>query len=195
MSISKKIENIFKLMELFVEGKMVCQNGTVLDKRGMVVGKTIDAEDSENYMESFDYDRRSLCRYLDDIQELYPHIVKIKEKPTHCFRLDNASTIFHKFLSSSDDVSWLIQLMYESDKNLFAKLDEDTKERLVHISKSKKDIFLFQNSPFDELKQKDRKQIFSSLKSAIKNNEYRDIYYQYNQKCFIKLVKSFQCKR
>ena len=186
MSISKKIKNIFRLMELFVEEKMVCQNGTVLDKRGIVVGKTIDAEDSENYIDSFDYDRRTLCRYLDDIQELYPHIVKIKENPTHCFRLDSASTIFNKFLNSSDDVSWLIQIMYESDKNLFAKLEEDTKERLTNISKGKRDIFLFQNSYFDELLEKDKKHIFNSLKLAIKNNEYRDIYYHYNQERFIK---------
>ena len=186
MSISKKIENIFKLMELFVEGNMVCLNGTVLDKRGMIVGKTIDTQNSENYAKSLNYDRRTLCRYLNDIQELYPHIVKIKEKPTHCFRLESASTIFYNFLSNSDDISWLMQLMYESDKNLFAKLEEDTKERLVYISKSKKDIFLFQNLPFEELKGKESKQIFSSLKSAIKNNEYRDIYYHYNKEHFIK---------
>ena len=155
---------------------MICQNGNILNHQGMPI----------DHVDSLGYDKRTLRRYLDDIERLYPHIIKIKKSPTHCYKLESASEIFHTFLSHTEDVSWLLQLIYQSDKNLLSQLADDTKERLENIAKSEKDIFLFQNLPFDELKSEKRKEIFNKLKSATKNSEYRNISYHYNEEVFIK---------
>ena len=163
-------------MRLFVENKMICQNGNILNRQGIII----------DYVDNLGYDIRTLRRYLDDISKLYSHIIKIKKSPTHCYKLESASEIFHTFLSHTEDVSWLVQLIYQSDKNLLSQLAEDTKERLENISKSEKDVFLFQNPPSDELIKESRQAIFNRLKLAIKNNEYRNIYYSYNKEVFIK---------
>jgi len=176
----KKINNIFQLMRLFVEKKMICQNGNILNRQGMII----------DHVDSLGYNIRTLRRYLDDIEKLYPHIIKIKKSSTHCYKLESASEIFHTFLSHTEDISWLIQLIYQSDKNLLSQLANDTKERLENIAKSEKDIFLFQNLPFDELKKESRRDIFNRLKLATKNNEYRNIYYHYNEEV---LIKNAQC--
>jgi predicted DNA-binding transcriptional regulator YafY len=176
----KKVNNIFKLMELFVNRRTLCKNGDILNQQNVLI---------EN-IEDYGFSIRNFRRYLNEIEKHYPHIVKIKKEGTHCYKLESTSEIFHSFLQNSEEISWLIQLIYESDKNLLNELAKETQERLEKISKDEKDIFLFQRLPFDELKDLRKKDIFNMLKLAIKNSEYRDIHYYYNSQ---KIIKNAQC--
>ena len=123
---------------------------------------------------------RTLKRYLDELNEKYGLKITIEDRTT-CYSLEREiSSIVHEYLSTTDDMTWLVQMINSSDKTLFAKLEEDTKERLENILSSEKDIFLYQNSPFELLESKEHQQTFRALKSAVKNNEYRNIHYEYN---------------
>jgi len=177
---NKKVNNIFKLMELFVQQKTICKNGNILNQQGMVI---------EN-IESFGMSVRNLRRYLDEIEQSYPHITKIKKEGSICYKLESTSEIFHTFLSNREEISWLLQLIHESDKNLLEDLAKETHERLEKISKHERDIFLFQGLPFNELNDTRSRDIFNMLKLAIKNCEYRDIHYQYNSAT---IIKNAQC--
>jgi predicted DNA-binding transcriptional regulator YafY len=95
----------------------------------------------------------------------------------------------HEYLTTSDDMSWLVQMINSSNKGLFSELEADTKERLFNVLSSEKDIFLYQNSPFEVFETEIGQQIFRSLKSAVKNNEYRNIHYNYNNAQVLKDVK------
>ena len=180
MMSEKKVNNLFKLMQLFVEKKSICKNGYILNSQGMLIDK----------VESLGFNVRTLRRYLDEIKENYPHIVKLSSKNSDCYKMESTSEIFHAFLSNSEEISWLLQLIYESDKNLLNELAQESRKRLDKISKSERDIFLFQGLPFDELADKRKKDIFNMLKLAIKKREYRDIHYHYN--CS-KILKNAQC--
>jgi predicted DNA-binding transcriptional regulator YafY len=175
----KKITKLFELMKLFVEKKTICKNGKILNQEGLLIA-TIESPN----------EIRNLRRYLSEIEENYPHIVKIKKEGSHCYKLESISKIFHTFLQNSEEISWLLQLIYESDTNLLNELAQESKKRLEKISKKEKDIFLFQGLPFDELKESRRRDIFNMLKLAIKNNEYRNIHYNYNHP---KILKNAQC--
>ena len=176
----KKVNNIFKLIGFFVDKKIICKNGNILNQQGIIVDR----------IENHGFKVRNFKRYLNDIAKLYPHIIKIQKTGSHCYKLESTSEIFHTFLSNSEEVSWLLQLIYESDKNLLNELAQETQDRLAKISKREKDIFLFEGLPFDELKNPKKKEIFNTLKVATKNNEYRDIQYHYNSP---QIIKDAQC--
>ncbi len=176
----KKVNKIFELMELFVQKRSICKNGNILNQQGMVVEQ----------IENLGFSIRNLCRYLDDIEKNYPHIVKIKKSGSRCYKLERSSEIFYTFLQNSEEISWLLQLIHESDRNLLNELAQESREKLEKISKKERDIFLFQGLPFDELQASRRKDIFKMLKLAIKNCEYRDIHYHYNTP---QILKNTQC--
>jgi len=176
----RKTDNIFKLMELFVQKKTLCRNGKILNQQGMLV----------KHIEDLGFSVRTFRRYLDEIKDNYSHILEIKKCGSSCYKLESTSEIFYKFLSGSEEISWLLQLIHESDKNLLNELAQESKIRLEKISKEERDIFLFQGLPFNELQNRRSRDIFNMLKLAIKNCEYRDIHYHYNTP---QILKNAQC--
>ncbi len=178
----KKVNKIFDLMALFVQKRSICKNGDILNEQGMIVDQ----------IENLGINTRNLRRYLQDIEKRYPHIVKIKQGGSNCYRLERSSEIFYSFLNHSEEISWLLQLIHTSDQNLLNELAQESYDRLERISKKERDIFLFQGLPFDELQDPTRKEIFNMLKVAIKNGEYRDIHYEYNHPKILKNTRALK---
>ncbi len=73
------------------------------------------------------------------------------------------------------------------DPEIFKELEKGT---LSKIAKNSESVFLFKNSIMEELQSKEKKEIFKTLKKAIKNHEYRDIHYNYNGK---KIYRDEKC--
>jgi len=145
---------------------------------------------NKDILELFECSERTLKRYLNELKEKYPQIdTVISDRITFYYLNNDISNIVHEYLSTSDDMSWLIQMINSSDKTIFNKLEDETKKRLERVLSSEKDIFLYQNSPFEVFDSNHGQQIFRALKSAVKNNEYRDIHYNYNNYTILKDVK------
>ena len=135
--------------------------------------------------------KRAFKRLLEHLKDRYPQIQTQKiGTTTYYFLEQDSSKIFYEYISTSEDISWLVQMISENNRGLFNKLEEDTKKRLSNILTREKDIFLFHNSPFDTFKTEKSKIIFNSLKEAVKNNQYRDIHYNFNN---YKVLKDTKC--
>lgn len=170
--INKKINHIFLLLEKLANGEeLYAQN------------KRIQAE--------LEVNERTLRRYLGDIHELYSHIVttqktfkEFSERKVTIYRVldkkKDISNILQFFLENSNNLSWLLQLVHENDPSLLRDYESESKSSLENTIKKDKDIFLFIGSPFEQMEDARFKANFFQLKNAVKNREYRDIFYNYN---------------
>ncbi len=166
----KKIIAIFKLMKFFLQGREINAYDPII-------------------LEDFNCSYKTLERYLKDIEEKFNNIITIKKSNKNYYKLVKASDIIREFLQIEDSD---ISLVYEwlKDGEIYQEIEEDAKKALEKVSKSKKEIMLFKSYPFEEFKSKKYKDIFDELKVAVKNNEYRDIIFEYDE---IKDYKDAKC--
>ena len=168
MPINKKINAIFRLMELFLERKEISSY-------------------DEDILEEFKCSTKTLERYLKDIELNYAHIITIKKSRTKFWKLVRVSDIFEEFINNSYDLTNLFDLAKNFDPEIFKELEKGT---LSKIANSNESVFIFKNSIMEELQSDKEKEIFKSLKEAIKNSEYRDISYKYDDE---KIYKDEKC--
>jgi len=163
----KKTTAIFKLMERFLTQKEISSY-------------------DETLLGEFECDRKTLERYLNDIEANYVHIVTIKKSRKKFWKLLRVSDIFEEFVSNSYDLTNLFDLAQSFDPEIFKELERGT---LSKIATSNEQVFLFKNSIMEDLKSDAAKEIFKQLKVAVKNCEYRDICYEYGEKILYKNEK------
>jgi predicted DNA-binding transcriptional regulator YafY len=99
------------------------------------------------------------------------------------------SEIFRFFLHHSDDIGWLLQIVYENNPTLLKDYEKENKKALQKILKEDEDIFLFVTLPFEKMDDKTFANHFKTLKTAVKNHEYKNITYNYLQKETLQNVK------
>ena len=163
----KKTTAIFNLMERFLTQKEISSYDQVL-------------------LDEFGCDKKTLERYLNDIEANYAHIVTIKKSRKKYWKLIGVSDIFEEFISNSYDLTNLFDLAQSFDPEIFKELERGT---LSKIANSNEQVFLFKNSIMEDLNSDGAKEIFKQLKVAVKNHEYRDIYYEYEEKSLYKNEK------
>lgn len=140
----------------------------------------------ERILDEFGCDKKTLERYLKEIESIYSHIIVIKKSKKRVWKLVGVSDIFDEFIKNSDDISQLFLMAQEFDPKIFAEMERATLSRL---SRDDKGIFLFRNSIMEELQSSEVKEIFRSLKLAIKNHEYRTILCRYDEQKSFKDIK------
>ncbi len=155
MAVDKKVKSIFRLMEILIDKKKIKANDKEIAKE-------------------LGYSTKTLGRHLNDISSLYNSIIEIKEGKNRVYELVDVSYIFEKIITNNDDLYWFFDLVDRWDSSIFKDIG-------YKVSKKERDVYLYKNSPFEELKSDKQKDMFRSLKSAIINKEYRDIYYIYNK--------------
>jgi predicted DNA-binding transcriptional regulator YafY len=160
MALKKKINAIFRLMELFLERKEI----SIYEK---------------DILEEFQCSTKTLERYLKDIELNYAHIVTIKKSRAKFWKLVRVSDIFEEFVNNSYDLTNLFDLAQNFDPEIFKELEKGT---LSKVAKNNQSVFLFKNPIMEELQTDNAKEIFQNIKLAIKNYEYRDIVYTYNER-------------
>jgi len=158
MSIQKKTNALFRLMEIFLERKEISS----YDK---------------DILSEFDCNKKTLERYLNEIESSYPHIIGIKKGRKKVWKLVRVSDIFEEFISNSYDLTNLFDLAQGFDPEIFRELEKGT---LSKIARNDESLFLFKNSIMEEMRGEKSKKIFKALKVAIRNYEYRDIVYSYD---------------
>ncbi len=155
MALNKKTTALFKLMELFLTKKEISPYDEVITNE-------------------FGCNRKTIERYLKEIESLYSHIITIKRDRKNVWKLITVSAIFEEFIKNSEEISQLFLMAQEFDPYIFKELEKGT---LSKIAKNDENIFLFKNSIMEEVQSKEAKARFKSIKEAIRNHEYRDIKY------------------
>ena len=165
----KKVENLYRLMEKLAGGEEAYPQNTRLQAE-------------------LEVDERTLRRYLEDIHRLYGHIVVTEKKSTErggrrvtiyrvADREKDVSEIFRFFVENEEDLGWLLQLVHENDPRLLREGGATLHAQMEDILKKDESIFQFVGSPFENLENPTLKNHFKHLRTAVKNREYRDIYY------------------
>ena len=154
MADDKKIMNIFKLMHMLVEKKEIKANDQeIADELGCHV--------------------RTLSRYLKDLATADSNVIKVEKGKNSVYELVDTSYVFEKIMQSTNDFSWFFDLVDRWDDAIF-------KDMNYEVCKKERDVFLYKNSPFEELQSDGQKDIFRILKETIIEKKYLDIHYTYN---------------
>lgn len=155
---------------------------------------------NERLLAELDVNERTLRRYLDDICQLYRHLLIIEKKQKYLGgkklsiyrvvdREADISTTLRFFLEESNELGWILSLIHENDPSALTKLNEKDKETIEKNIIQDKDIFLFKSNPFENLQDKEESKFFAQLKIAVKNHEYRTITYLYDSTEILENVK------
>ena len=153
-----KTQHLYKLMEIF------------LDK------KEISAYDKDVRARLGNCSSKTLERYLQNLEELYDHIITIKKGKKNVWKIVKVSDIVESFINNSYDLYYLFELTKEFDPEIFKELEKSTLKKLA----TNESVFVFKNYIMEELSSDKAKDIFKDLKEAVRNREYRDIYYHYD---------------
>jgi predicted DNA-binding transcriptional regulator YafY len=171
-TINKKINHMFMLMERLAKGEELYSQ-------------------HEELLEELSVSERTLDRYLKDIYENYEKILVVEklkkefsERKVTVYRVadrkKDVSKILRFFIENSNDLGWVLQMINENDPSFLKDLDEHNRFELEHNIKEDEGIFLFRSTPFENLEDSDKKNIFSQLRKAVKNHEYRTLIYNKN---------------
>ncbi|WP_456449732.1 helix-turn-helix transcriptional regulator [Hydrogenimonas sp.] len=171
-SIEKKVNNLYTLMEKLAGGEEIYPQ-------------------NERLQAELEVDERTLRRYLKDLHQKYAHILVAEKKRTErggrrvtvhrvVDRKRDVAEAFRFFLESGEDLGWLLQLVYENDPSLFRDFSRDAEKSLKKVLEKDREIFRFVDSPFENLDDDRFKRLFSTLRNAVKNREYRTVLYRYD---------------
>ncbi len=138
---------------------------TIVEEFKTRVDGTLDAYDE--YLQNILYLKpKQLGRLLDELAQTYDSIVVQKEKNKKRYKLIKPIDIFIEAFENANEVGWLFAMAHDGDPELFKKLSDYTNEQ--------KHIYLFKNSPFEDLQRLEAKESFKKLKVAIELREYRE---------------------
>jgi len=142
------------------------------------VDKTLTAYDLEDIL---DKSTKQIERYIEELQDEFHNIINVKVGRKNGYKLIDSFDLFIEAFNNTADIDELFYLAQESNPELFKKLEYETTKN--------GNIYLFKSGIFETVENRD---IFDTLKNAIKNSEYRKIKFfddniKYEVKC-IKLV-------
>jgi len=166
---TNKTQYLYKLMEIFLEkGEITPYDKDVLERLDNCSPKTLE-------------------RYLKDLEKLYYHIIQIeKQGKKNVWKFVKVSDVLEQFIANNEyDLHNLFDLAKEFDPEIFKELEKGTLKKLA----TNESVFVFKNYIMEELDSTESKTIFKNLKEAVKNREYRDIYYHYNEDILYEDVK------
>ena len=152
----KKVINIFKLMELLLDGREIANNDEII-------------------LNEFECDKKTLGRYFEEIDRLYSHIIKIKKVRTNYYKMIKVSDIFKEFIEKSDnayEIYELFEMVEGLDIAVLKDLEQKAQDEIKNHSNRGRDVFLFRNSIMEDLVNQKQKDIFQEIKSAVKNMNY-----------------------
>ena len=180
-TINKKINHMFILMERLAQGEeLYSQHEELLTALGV--------------------SERTLERYLKDIYANYEKILVVEklkkeftERKVTVYRVGDrkkdVSKILRFFIENSNDLGWVLQMINENDPSFLKDLDESERFEIEQNIKEDEGIFIFRTTPFENLEDSDKKNVFSQLRKAVKNHEYRTLIYDKNGLETLKDVK------
>ncbi len=117
---------------------------------------------------------KNLSLILKEFEREFDNIVLEKKGRKNTYRLIKPLDIFKESFNNSDEIGWFFNMAHDGDPELFAELKE--------LTQKDKDIYLFQNNPFEDTNTIESSQKFRRLKRNIEAREYTKITFFYDDK-------------
>jgi len=156
----------------------------ILDEFHKRMDNTLDAYD-ESLLEECGLSVKQMGRLLDEIANELDNIELIKIGRKKAYKLIKPMDLFVETFKNTNEISWIFNMAHDGDPEVFKELEQFTKNT--------KHVFQFKNTPFEDTASIEEKEIFKTLKRAVKNREYVKITFkgkeepQDNLKC-LKLI-------
>lgn len=117
--------------------------------------------------------QKHVGRLLEEVEIEVDHIELIKISRKNAYKLIKPMDLFIETFKNTNEISWLFNMAHEGDPEVFKELEQFTKNT--------KHVFQFKNTPFEDTKTPEEKEIFKTLKRAVKNREYAKITFKGNE--------------
>ena len=111
--------------------------------------------------------QKQLDRMLTELTNEFENIIQTNMGRKKTYKLIRPIDIFQETLKNSYDIGWLFQMAHDADPNVFGELEKFTQQN--------EHIYQFKNTPFEDIKTLEAKDIFKKLQIAVKNREYKKI--------------------
>jgi len=134
---------------------------------------TLDAYD-EKLLSECQLSSKQMGRLLDEISDELDSIQIIKVGRKKAYKLLKPIDLFIETFKNSNDISWIFNMAHDGDPEVFNELEVFTKKT--------KHVFHFHNTPFEDTKTFEEREIFKTLKRAVKNREYLKITFKGKEK-------------
>ena len=128
--------------------------------------QTLDMYD-EDIRREFGISPKTVGRLLDQIAEELDSIEVFTQNRRKSYRLIKPVDVFIEAFDHSNEIGWLFNLALEADPELFSGLEK--------LTRNNNRIYQIRNSPAEDIKTLEQKEIFKHLKRAVERREYRKI--------------------
>lgn len=158
----------------------------------MLKGRELYALD-EQLQEELGVKYRTLLRYLEEIEENYGDVIVcdkqnriIGGRQVTIYRtIDPAkdlADILNFFINNdAQGMGYLMKLIHDNDPEILKGFNENQKKAFQRQVKKDRDVVLFRTNPLENLMDDETDKRLRVLKNAVKNHEYRNFNYTYNQ--------------
>jgi len=117
---------------------------------------------------------KTIQRLIEEFMLKYNSVVEIDGKRKKTYKLATPMDVIIEGFEHFDNIGWLFNMAHDSDPKMFKELEE--------FIKKDKHIFMFKNTPFEDINTIETSQNFQRLKRNIEAREYTKIIFMYDDK-------------
>lgn len=107
---------------------------------------------------------KQIVRLLRELSSEHDSIVKVEGTKRESYKLIKPLDVIIETFDKSQEIGWLFNMAHDADPEIFKELEEFTKKD--------KHIYMFKNTPFEDINTIESKQSFQRLKRIIQAREY-----------------------
>ncbi|MDQ7060885.1 MAG: WYL domain-containing protein [Sulfurimonas sp.] len=107
---------------------------------------------------------KQTVRLLRELSSEHENIVKLEGSKRESYKLIKKLDVILETFEHAQEIGWLFNMAHDSDPEIFKELEEFTKKD--------KHIYMFKNTPFEDINTLESKQSFQHLKRIIEAKEY-----------------------
>lgn len=138
-------------------------------------GRTLDIYD-EALNERLGLKPKQIQRLIEEFMLKYKSVEEIKGKRRKTYKLLEPMDLFKESFDHFEDIGWFFSMAHDGNPEIFKELSNYTNPD--------KDIYLFKNTPFEDTKSLESKEVFRRLKLAVKNREYKKIKFLFDENVY-----------
>ncbi len=129
--------------------------------------RTIDTSDKILQEKFGDVSSKTVQRTIEKFMLKYNSVIEVKGKRKKTYKLAIPMDIISESFEHFEDIAWLLSMIHDSDPIIFKELE--------HYIKKDQNIYLFKNTPFEDLTTLESKESFKRLKKIIQARDYAKI--------------------